>query len=361
MGRLFFGIIIDRIRKMLEKFDEFIKMRLIIIYFRNEALRFRKKLIRINGKAVVNSNTRKRIKNYSKERFGKKCFWPYLALYSEIRGEFLEGWIPYDFYRFYLLPKINPKPALYLSDLKTLDYRLFGDFAVKPLSLYISGVFYNTDLEIQEPSELFSLFSNLNDKIVIKEEGGWGGLQVNIIHSSEFDRKSLNSRKNYVIQQYIRQYKALNDLYSGSVNTFRINTFLKKDGSIIVKYVWLRFGSDGGKVDNLTSGGNYLFFNLDGKPESKIYDSKLGIEIGEKHKSTNYLFSDIKIPMFEEMLRCCATAHKKVPYARLIAWDVCITEAGIPKLLEWNTNNPDFDSQEARFGPFWKEEIISEF
>ena len=203
------------------------------------------------------------------------------------------------------------------------------------------------------------MLSNLNDKIVIKEEGGWGGRQVNIIHSSEFDGKSLNNRKNYVIQQYIKQYKVLNDLYPGSVNTFRITTFLKRDGSIVVKYVWLRFGSDGSKV--VTDDGYYLFFSLDGKPESKIYDWKFGIEIGEKHKNTGYLFSDIKIPMFEEMLRCCVTAHKKVPYARLIGWDVCITEAGIPKLLEWNSNNPDLPSQDARFGPFWKEEINSEF
>lgn len=344
-----------------ENLDEFIRMRLILAHLRNEAHRIRKKLIILNGKTVVNGKVKRIIKNYSKERFGKKSFWPYLALYSEIRGEFLKGWIPYDFYRFYLLPKINPKPALLLSDLKTFDYRIFGDFVVKPLFLYISGGFYNTDLEILNPGDLYNLLLNYNDKIVIKEEGGWGGQQVSIIQSSEFDGKKLNSRKNYVIQPYIRQYKVLNDLYPGSVNTFRINTFLKRDESIIVKYVWLRFGSDGGKLDNLTSGGNYLFFNLDGKPENKIYEWKLGIEIGDKHKNTGYLFSDVSIPMFQDMLNCCIVAHKKYPYARIIAWDVCISEAGIPKLLEWNTNNPDFYSQEARFGPFWKDEIFSEF
>lgn len=354
MIRLYLGKLINKLYKFLERWDATLVLRLILLYQRNEAYRLRKLVIKRKGTSVINSCIRKTIKEYSKQRFGTKAFWPYLALYTEIRGKFIEGWIPYDYYRFVLLPRLNPKPALYLNDQKTFDYRLFGDFALTPLFLFISGVFYNPNLEIFEKKQIREFMSKYNDLIVIKEEGGWGGLQVRIVHSSEFLPEELKKSMNCVMQPYIKQYKSLNDLYPDSVNTFRVNTFLKNNGSVIVKYVWLRFGSDGGRVDNLTSGGNYLFFNLNGKPEKLIYNWKLGFEEGERHKNTGYLFADIKIPMFQEMLNECINAHRKYPYLRLIAWDVCIDSSGRPRLLEWNANNPDFPAQEAKFGPLWK-------
>jgi hypothetical protein len=356
MIRLYLGKSIVRIRMILEKLFDVILLKMLLAFIRNDAHRVRKEVVKKKGREIVNRQVKKSIKEYARQRFGKAVYWPYLALYTEIRGEFIKGWLPYDYYRFILLPKMNPKPALYLCDQKTYDYRLFGDFAVKPIFLFISGIFYNTDLEVVTKSQVIHFLSDYDNIIVIKEEGGWGGEQVRIIHSSGFIPEELKGGKNYVIQPYVKQYKVLDDLYPDSVNTFRVNTFIKKDGSVVVKYVWLRFGSGGKKVDNLTSGGNYLYFDLNGKPENLIYDWVLGVEVGDRHKNTGYLFSDIKIPMFQEILEKCRDAHKKYPYVRLIAWDVCINSAGEPKLIEWNTNNPDFFSQEAKFGPFWTED-----
>jgi hypothetical protein len=331
-------------------------MKLLLTLLRNDAHRLRTEIVKKKGRKIVTRQVKRSIKEYARRRFGKAAYWPYLALYTEIRGEFIKGWLPYDYYRFVLLPKINPEPALFLGKQKTYDYRLFGDFALKPIFLFMSGIFFNTDLEVVSKSQVKNFLSNYDNTIVIKEDGGWGGEQVRIIHSSGFIPEELKEGKNYVIQPYVKQYKVLNDLYPESVNTFRVNTFIKKDGSIIVKYVWLRFGTGGKKVDNLTSGGNYLFFDLTGKPENSTYDWVLGVETGDRHKNTGYLFSDIKIPMFQEILEKCKNAHKKYPYVRLIAWDVCIDSSGEPKLIEWNTDNPDFYAQEARFGPFWTED-----
>lgn len=356
MFRIYLGKIIIRIRMFIDKSAEFFKDKLILIYIRNEAYFLRKKVTKKKGVKIINKNVRRTIKAYSLQKFGKTAFWPYLALYSEIRGEFKEGWIPYDYYRFYLLPKINPKPAMYFNDLKTFDFQLFGNFAIEPLFCFITGLFYGSAFEPFDIHVVNSFFSSYNDIIVIKEEGGWGGQQVKIIHSSLFSENDLKKNKNYVIQPYIKQYKTLNDLYPHSVNTFRINTFIQKDGNVVVKYVWLRFGSDGKNMDNMTTGGNYLYFDLNGKPEKMIYDD-LGFPLGDRHKNTGFLFADVKIPMFGEMLERCKYAHRKFPYVRLIAWDVCINEAGEPKLIEWNANNPSFPKQEARFGPLWKDAL----
>ncbi|HDZ42127.1 MAG TPA: hypothetical protein ENH59_10695 [Bacteroidetes bacterium] len=353
MIRLYLGKIIIRLRMIFEKFTDALLHKLILAYLRNDAHMGRNVVTKSKETKVLSNKLKKSIKEYSKDRFGSKNYWHYLALYTEIRGEFLEGWLPYDYYRFVFLPRINPKPALYLNDLKTYDYRLFGDFALKPLFLFISGMFFNTDLETVGKDDVKSFMSEYNDNIVIKEESGWGGEQVRIINPASFSPYELPNDKNYVIQPFVEQYKVLNDLYPESVNTFRVNTFLKKDGSVIPKYVWLRFGKDGMRVDNGTMGGDFLFFDLAGNPEPYSYDHKTGMKIGDRHKNTGYLYSDVKIPMFGEIIEKCKVAHKKFPYSRLIAWDVCIDSSGKPVLLEWNANNPDFPTEEAKFGPFW--------
>jgi len=356
MIRIYLGKLIYHLRMLLEKSFDILKMKLILAYERNEAHCIRNKVIKKNGVRVANREIIRTIKEYSKKRFGTSAYWPYLALYAEIRGEYINGWLPYDYYRFVLLPKINPKPDLFLSDQKTFDFRLFGDFAVKPILLFISGVFFNTEMEAVNSGEVRNFLSEYNQTIVVKEEGGLGGKQVRFFHSTTFIPEDLDAAKNYVIQPYVEQFKVLNDLYPHSVNTLRVNTFLKKDGTVCVKYVWLRFGIDGSKVDNVSSGGNYLFFDSSGKPENFVYEYKFGFKVSNKHKNTGFVFSDLKIPMFYEILEKCKKAHLKYPYSRLIAWDVCIDRFGEPKLIEWNASNPDFYSQEARFGPFWSDD-----
>lgn len=323
-----------------------------MVYSRYLAHKIKKEVIKKNGRKVINRQIKKSIKEYSRERFGKKIYWPYLALYTEIRGEFIKGWLPYDYFRYIILPRMNPKECCYISEQKTFDHRLFDDFAIKPLFVFISGVFLDADFKIVNESEVKKYLLEYNNNIVIKEEIGTKGKQVCFIHSSEFIPGKLNRRINYVIQPYIKQYKVLEDLYPDSLNTFRVTTYLKTDGSVDIKFVVLRFGVDGSKIDNVSSGGQNIYFDITGKPSDFAYDLK-GFKTGDRHKNTGYVFSNIKIPMFQDMLKKCKDAHKKYPYVRFIGWDVCITELGEPILIEWNADNPGFRFWESIFGPFW--------
>ncbi len=325
------------------------------------AHKYRKQVIRKNKRKVVNQYVKRIIKEYSKHRFGKKTYWPYLALYTEIRGEFIKGWLPYDYFRYILLPRMNPPEFCYISEQKTFDHRLFGDFAIKPLFVFISGMFLDADFKFIDENKVKKCLSDYDNTIVIKEETGTKGKQVTIIHSSEFILDKLNRKINYIIQPYIKQYKVLEDLHPGSLNTFRVTTFLKTEGSVDIKFVVLRFGVDDSKVDNISSGGQYIYFDISGKPTECAYDIK-GFKTGNRHKNTGYVFSKINIPMFQEMLEKCKDAHKKYPYVRLVGWDVCITEQGEPKLVEWNADNPGFWFWEVIYGPFWaNDDQILEF
>jgi hypothetical protein len=329
---------------------------LMLIYSREMARIYRRQIVKRNGRKVLNRRLKKSIKLYSKQNFGKKSYWPYLALYTEIRGEFIRGWIPYDYYRYKLLPVINPPNYRHLGDTKTYDHKIFEDFAIKPLFVFISGMLLDADFDRIDLTDLNMILSEYNDVLVIKEEFGRGGKQVTFVHSLEFSLDMLNAKINYVIQPYMKQYKLLNELYPGSLNTFRVTTYLRKDGSIEIKFVTLRFGVDGQKVDNISSGGQYLFFNAKGEPSKYSYYGEFGcFSGGDRHKNTNFLFSDIKIPMYKEILNRCKSAHKKYPYVRLIGWDVFLDHSGNPKLIEWNAFRPGFWQMEALFGPIFAE------
>ena len=351
------GYFADRYFRILKRTGN-LKNRLLMIISRRKAHRARREFVRVEGKSVLTPRIKKAIKEYARERFGSKAFWPYLALYTEARGGFIRGWIPFDYFLYDLEPRLNPPIYKELGNLKTFDYRLFGDFAVKPLFLYISGIFLNSDYKVIDQRELKKILADHGQEIVVKQEFGWGGNQVRFIHASEFTTEMLQKGTNYVIQPLIRQYKVLNDLCPDSVNTLRVTTFLKRDGSIDIVFVILRFGVDGSRVDNLVAGGQCISMDSEGRPSRIAYDD-LGHEGGETHRNTGFRFADLHLPMFPDVIARCKTEHQKYPYIRLIGWDVCIDETGTPRLLEWNTGRPTFDMEDALLGPFFPDD--SEF
>jgi hypothetical protein len=89
-----------------------------------------KKIRKIKNERVVKSNLKRKLKEYSSERFGSSSYWPWLELYTEIRGKFEFGWIPNDFYRVKLLNQYNPITSSEISRYKSFDKVVFGDFAI---------------------------------------------------------------------------------------------------------------------------------------------------------------------------------------------------------------------------------------
>lgn len=292
------------------------------------------------------------MKKYARNRFGSKGYWPYLAYYAEVRGHYVDGWVPYDYYRYVMLPRVNPQCSCEISEHKTYDHMIFGDFSIKPLCIFVSGMFLDAEFNQIDAEQFMSFLSDYDDFIVVKEERGTHGLQVRMIHSSEFKLDHIDKDLNYIIQPYVKQYSVLNDLYPDSVNTFRVVTYLCPGGSVKVKSSILRFGVDDLKIDNLSAGGQFIYFDETGKPSEQAYDL-LGLPTGVKHKNTEFKFSDFSIPMYDEVMEACRTAHMKYPYIRLVGWDVCVDEFGKPKLIEWNADNPGFHPEEALFGPFY--------
>lgn len=319
---------------------------------RKKAIKYTKEIRKFKGKKYVDSGVLNEIKRYAKNELGSVSFWPWLVLYSEIRERFIPGWIPQDYYRFVLLKKYNTELGILISESKTLDHQFFPEFAFKPLFNQISGNLYSPEGQLQSELEVKNLLKKYNAELVIKESYGWQGKQVTFLHSNEFRFDKLQKNKSYTVQPVIKQHEELEKIHPSSVNTIRVNTYLEENGTPVLLNALLRFGIDGSRVDNSSSGGNICFIGGDGKCEKWSYDY-YSSKKDTHHPDTNVEFGKIKIPNYSLLLHKCLDSHKKFPYARIIGWDVVISLDGEPVLLEWNTNVPSLWKSEAIKGPLW--------
>ncbi len=323
---------------------------------RKKAHDIRERIVKRKGVAVVDKKLLKIIKEYSLDIFGSADYWPWLATYTELRGRFMEGWVPDDFYTYELIPLLNPRPLAMLSTIKTFDHRLFDGFAIKPLAIRISGQYYDSNQNKIDQAKFKELLNEHGTEVVIKKDGGPSGRGIIFIDPVNVQIEHLPDDFDLVIQPRVEQYEQLNKLYPHSVNTFRVFSYLSPAGNVEIKAVLLRFGVGGSRIDNIMSGGSYLPLK-NGVLNSVSYDG-LGFETGKAHPDTGFIFEDLKFPFINELLDNCKKAHLKFPYLRFVGWDVCITKGGELKLIEWNARSPTFWRYEAKIGPFWNEKPV---
>lgn len=322
---------------------------------RNEAKERRLELIRLNGRQYVDRKMMNRIKTNCKKRFGDSSYWPWLALYTEMRGEFFEEWIPVDYYRFKLLPAWNQLSEV--SQHKSYDYRLFGDFAVRPVLIVLKGAYYDSDFQPVKPKRVRELLAGAGQEVVVKADGENSGKGTVFVKTSQFRPGMLDIRSNYVVQPVVKQHSDLARLSENSVNSIRITTFLTEDNRVRLLHANQKFGRGTSRVDNLGTGG--LFVRLD--EEGRVITGAMG-DYGryseEVHPVGGFQYKGTVIPGFRDALEKCRLAHRSFPYTRVVGWDVAIDYTGSPKLLEWNARRPGIWVDEALFGPLWEKRDI---
>ena len=325
-----------------------------LFFSRRKAYSLRKKIIKEKNNQVVDNKLKKDLKAYSKDTFGNSAYWPWLALYTEIRGEFKHGWLPDDYYTVIFLDEYCPEDAR-ISNYKTFDHRLFPGFALEPVLVKISGQFYDSnkrELTIHEAQELLTGYG---EEVVVKEDSQLGGSSVKFIESTNIKLSSFFHLPNFIIQPLIKQHETLNKLSHNAVSTVRIITFLNKNGEIETKYTNFRFGVGDSRVDNTSAGGGFCFIDADGYLSEVAFDG-MGMELGNKHSDTAFKFKNIKIPNYDIILESCIKSHRHYPYVKIIGWDVAVNKKGNPVLLEWNAD-PGLWLSEALIGPRFEDDF----
>lgn len=273
------------------------------------------------------------------------CFWAHIR-YGCVLNHYTEG----QFYRrrsyerdkiftyrkWLKVLKYNDKNYIHLLKDK-VDFNIF-------FQEYVGRDWFCSKELIYED---FLKFINSHQRVFIKPIDGLEGDGCQII---EYDKSAnysalYNKLKNgnYLIEEVVKQHP--NMIFGNkSVNTIQVYTIFDKkiDKAVCIKTT-LRAGIGDSIVDNSHSGG--ISYEIDIK--TGIIDSR-----GWGHANSGGIIhpgSDIcmlgkRIPFWDDVIRMCEAAAKKIPQVRYIGWDVAITSQG-PLLIEGN-NTPDLDIME---------------
>ncbi len=185
-------------------------------------------------------------------------------------------------------------------------------------------------------SEDFVKFTQRNKEIIAKPVDGEGGSGIEKYTVTDENGareiyEVIKQKNQLLVESFVRQHEDMNTLYSKSVNTIRMFTFLK-DGKGYFLQAILKIGN-GGVIDNFSNGGMYTFVEDDGTVEVPAIDKS--DVIYEKHPITGTDIVGYKVPMFSQAVELVEKAAEVVPEIRYVGWDVAISENG-PVIIEGN-------------------------
>lgn len=161
-----------------------------------------------------------------------------------------------------------------------------------------------------------------------------------------------NGGKRAILEELIRQHPALAALNASTVNTLRVLTFVRADGSVQVMGAALRMGRAGQEADNFHMHG--IAANVD--LETGIINS-LGVDAKgcryTLHPDSKQPIPGFRVPHWDLVLAEVKKAAEMFPAVRFVGWDIAVREKDIC-FVEGNSNAcPDVLEMPLRRG-FWK-------
>lgn len=246
---------------------------------------------------------------------------------------------------------VNKNASDVLND-KVAIYSIFGEIVDRFPTLY--GTIHDGRYvsQVDEESQSLRAAVEVHGTVVVKPADLWQGKGVHILSyesgkyridgdfadEAAIDQLQRDSEyENYMVTAYIQQHSYADEIFDGSTNSIRVLTALDPEtGKPKVVRAAHRFGTvDSAPIDNWESGG--VAAPID--PESGeirplvVLDKNGKRQRADRHPGTNTQVTGVKIPRWEEVRETICQGAESYQMARLIAWDVVITEDG-PMLLE---------------------------
>ncbi|MBO7616820.1 MAG: hypothetical protein J6T22_06415 [Bacteroidales bacterium] len=294
---------------------------------------------------------------------GKKFDYGWFGFYNFIETSSMSGtsnpiewYIPDDFFYSEIDMYFNRLKEGWTLDDKNLYELLFkGVNQPKTIARIVNGVFLDADYQKIGKECLLNECNHVGNVIIKPSVGTVGGKGISFWNGSKDTvaqlEEIINSRKNTIIQEVVKQSPTLSQLHPSSLQTIRIMTLYSKGETTIVSVV-VRMGRGNAKVDNVSSGGIAVGVDEAGRLRRYAYDNK-GNRF-EKHPTTDVVFEGIQVPSFSE---CCDLVRFLAPRLgrtqRLISWDVSVDEKGAPILIEANLNYGELDFHQMCNGPLF--------
>jgi len=206
----------------------------------------------------------------------------------------------------------------------------------------INGFYYDGKQPITK-EEAISICSNLNGAVIKPTLYGHWGQGVELFHTENgfipemdisvpdlFNKYNMN----FIVQDKLAQHPDLAKLNPTSVNTIRVLSYRNGDKAIIL-YAVIRIGRKGKSIDNETAGGIKADIDLaTGRIKGPAFGSNK--EKNMERTDSGVVLDQYLLPSFPQVLEFVKDLHAKLPYFKLVGWDVSVDANGNPVMIEWN-------------------------
>lgn len=233
------------------------------------------------------------------------------------------------------------------------------------------GVFYNLAkdwfkrdvcvVKTEQDRQAFLAFCNRNESFIAKPTSGSWGAGCKIYHGIEEGsfNELVEARGGHILEQLILQDERMALWNPSSVNTVRICSFKKKDGSIVQVYPFFKTGRKGSVVDNAGQGGVYA--SVDAKTGRICTDGM--DEAGNSYKAhpdSGIPFLGEQIPNWEDLIKISQLIHQSLPtYQKYVGFDFALSKDKGWVVVEGNWG--DFICQQSSLRRGIRKDIMNLF
>lgn len=283
------------------------------------------------------------IKAYFKKHFNREVptYW-HQYFYSR-NGLYSVKYIPASIYSSSIIYNLNNYQFSLAYVDKGFYDTLFPDVN-RPQTFVknVNGLYYDDKNAISR-EEAVERCSSLKAAIIKPTVLGTWGKGVKLFHTENGFIPELNMsvsdlfsnyKNSFIIQNKLEQHPDLARLNPTSVNTIRVMTY-RRDNEVIVLYAVIRIGRLGKVIDNETAGGIKADIDLQtGRIKGPAFGSPT--EPNMPQTDSGVTLDNYQIPSFPQILDFVKNLHYRLPYFRLIGWDISVDADGNPVMIEWN-------------------------
>lgn len=258
--------------------------------------------------------------------------------------------VPNEIARCYIEPVLTPQEfQSFYNDKNSFGIIIPHDIMPKTYLRSIDGILYDSEYNPVKLYSLNDLFDS-SERLIVKPSRDMGGNGVSLFnkktdgyYDSQNNKLTIEYllseyKRNFLVQECIKQSKYMSQFNSTSVNTIRMATYRDvKTGKIHILGAVLRIGGKGAFVDNACSGGSFIGINEDGTL-GKYACNQYG-QTSPVYNDINFSTSSFTIPDFDKIKEFAKSIAKRLPHMSLFANDIAIDENGNPKLIEVNTTD----------------------
>ena len=140
-------------------------------------------------------------------------------------------------------------------------------------------------------------------------------------------------RNNYVVQELVVCHDSIRCLYNGSVNTFRVISYIW-NGQVNIMPIIIRIGQGTSFVDNAHAGGMFCAVNEDGTMGNHAVT-----EFNDQyivHPQSGVEFKTHIIEHMDRVINAARSMHSAIPQLGCYNWDFTINNEGAAVLIEAN-------------------------